>query len=156
MMKKIILAMCAGLLVLGFLQSASAYTYTYGNYNSYGNRGDYDSSCRYFDYGDLEWHTDRVCQWVEAGDGWKEETIRARAVVWQSNSYDNRYNIQFGRSSGDAFYYHYGDKSETSPSDWRYKTAFDPRVDNTYVKGYGYYYYQPRYDYTTGAYNWRF
>ena len=149
---RILLAICAGILALAFLQSASAYVYTYGNYRY----GDYDSTCKYWDDGELEWRTDRVCQWVENGDGWREETQRYRAVVWQSNSYDARYNVQAGRSSGDAFYYHYGDKSETSPSDWRYKTAFDPRVDNTYLKGYNYYYYQPRYDYETKTFNWRY
>jgi hypothetical protein len=149
-MSKVILAICAGILVLSLLQSVDAYTHRTYRY------GEYDSSCRYFDRGDLKWHTDKVCEWVERGDGWREETIRARAVVWQANSYDMRYNIQAGRSSGDAFYYHYGDKSETKPSDWRYKHAFDPRIDNEYVMGYGYYYYEPRYDYETKTYNWRF
>jgi hypothetical protein len=150
---KILLTLCAGILVLALLQSASAHNYRSYNYGRY---GDYDRSCRYFDRGDLKWHTNKVCEWVENGDGWREETQRARAVVWQANSYDMRYNIHAGRSSGDAFYYHYGDKSETSPSDWRYKHAFDPRIDNEYVMGYGYYYYEPRYDYQTKTYNWRF
>jgi hypothetical protein len=163
MTKKILMGIFAGILAMAFLQSASAYSfqtnwetnsYNYGRYD-YGNY-DYDSSCKYFDYGELKVRTDRVCAWVEDGDGWREETIRARAVVWQADSYDARYNIQSGRSSGDAFYYHYGDKSETSPSDWRYKTAYDPRVDNEYVMGYNYYYYEPRYDSETKTYNWRF
>ncbi|MFH1802481.1 MAG: hypothetical protein ABH864_03440 [archaeon] len=151
MKKALMFGIVAGILAFAFLQSVSAYSY-----QTYRYGGDYDRSCEYFDYGELEWKTNKVCEWVENGDGWKEETIRARAVVWQSNSYDARYNIQSGRSSGDAFYYHYGDKSATSPSDWRYKTAYDPRADNTYVKGYGYYYYQPRYDSQTGTFNWRF
>ena len=148
-MKKIILSVFV-LLALSALQSVDAYTYRTYSF------GDYDSSCKYWDYNEFKWRTDRVCQWVENGDGWREEAQRYQAVVWQANSYDMRYNIQSGRSSGDAFYYRYGDKSETKPSDWRYKTTFDPRVDNEYVKGYGYYYYQPRYDYTSGTYNWRF
>lgn len=171
---KILFVILAGILALSFLQGAAAYTsYDYSpryggaiyvgagsdDYDyRYGRNFDvdYDSSCKYLDYGALKWKTDRVCAWVENGDGWREETLRARAVVTQANSYDARYNIQSGRSSGDAFYYHYGDKSETKPSDWRYKTAFDPRVDNEYVKGYGYYYYEPRYDSTTKTFNWRF
>lgn len=152
MTKKIILGICAGILVLSFLQAASAYTFN--AYNNYGNY-DYNPSCQSWDRGDLEWERDRVCEWMNTGN-WKERTIRTRAAIWQSDSYDTRYNIQSGRSSGDAFYYHYGDKSETSYSDWRYKTAYDPRVDNEAMKGYGYYYYQPRYDSQSGTFNWRF
>jgi hypothetical protein len=151
MKKLVVCGLVAGMLALALLQSVAAYTY-YGSWN-----GDVDEEryCSYWDNGELEWKRDRVCEWMNTGD-WKERTIRTRAAVWQSNSYDMRYNIQAGRSSGDAFYYHYGDKSETSPSDWRYKTTFDPRVDNEAVKGYGYYYYQPRYDYATQTFNWRF
>ncbi|MBS3077759.1 hypothetical protein J4233_05845 [Candidatus Pacearchaeota archaeon] len=170
---KIFLALCAGILVLTLMQSASVSAYTYYDYSPmYGTRlsagfgsspyrygnyvYDYDSSCKYWDNGALKLRTDKVCEWVENGDGWREEVQRARAVVWVTDSYDARYNIQAGRSSGDAFYYHYGDKSATSPSDWRYKQAFDPRIDNEEVMGYNYYYYEPRYDYATQTYNWRF
>lgn len=149
-MKKTLMLIFAGLLVISILGSADASRYRSHRF------GDYDSSCRYWDDNALKWKTDKVCEWVENGDGWREETQRARAVVWQANSYDIRYNIQAGRSSGDAFYYNYGDKSQTKPSDWRYKRAYDPRVDNEYVMGYGYYYYEPRYDYQTKTYNWRF
>lgn len=177
MMKKIFMTALAGILVFGFMQAVSAAyaTYTYypnnaanlhisldddygyrGGVYSYGagRLGDYDSSCRYFDRGDLKWHTNKVCQWVENGNGWKEETIRARAVVWQSNSYDDRYNMNSGLPSGIAFG---GDEQPAQDySNWRYKHAFDPRIDNTYVMGNGYYYYQPRYDLNTQTYNWRY
>lgn len=149
------------------------YPYRYGGYygryryydledyhervEDYWDSGDFDEEayCRYWDHGDLEWDRDRVCEWINKGDR-REQVLRTRAAIWQSNSFDNRYNIQSGRSSGDAFYYHYGDKSETKPSDWRYKRAYDPRVDNERVMGHGYYYYEPRYDPDTGTYNWRF
>ena len=149
-MKKIMLTIFAVLLALSIPGNVDAHIYrTYGY-------GDYDVSCKYWDDNSLKWKTDKVCQWIENGDGWREEVKRARAVVWQANSYDMRYDINFGRSSGDAFYYNYGDKSKTKPSDWRYKRVFDPRIDNEYVMGKGYYYYQPRYDYASGTYNWRF
>ncbi|MFX0211583.1 MAG: hypothetical protein ACFFDT_36735 [Candidatus Hodarchaeota archaeon] len=178
MKKVIVFGLLAGILALAFLQSAGAYAsydyspryggrlyvswddddyydrYDYG----YGERYyyDYDPACKYWDGNALKWRNDKLCEWIENGDGAREEQLRYNAVAWQGNSYDWRYNIQSGRSSGDAFYYHYEDKSETSPSDWRYKTAFDPRVDNTYVKGDNYYYYQPRYDSESGTWNWRF
>src|SRR3989338_444644 len=93
---KIFLALCAGILVLTLLQCASAYA-TYKYYPSYGSKlsagfgsspyrygnyvYDYDSSCKYWDNGALKLRTDKVCEWVENGDGWREEVQRARAVV---------------------------------------------------------------------------
>lgn len=171
-MRKIVLGFVFGLVTLMLLQSVSAYVHyeysdnyrgrlyvgfnddhRYGRY--YGGDIDEERYCRYWDRGRLEWRRDRVCEWVNKGD-WKERTQRTRAAIWQSNSFDNRYNLLGGQSSGDAFYYHYGDKGETKPNDWRYKRVYDPRIDNEYVMGKGYYYYKPRIDKETGTYSWRF
>ena len=75
-------------------------------------------------------------------------------VYFLDHSFNDRYDITSGKSSGEAFcpgcvddYY--------KPSNWRYKQAYDFQRDAN--GGYGdKRYYAPRYDYKSGTYNWRY
>lgn len=138
-----------------------SYANRYAYYNSYRDDYYYDgysgrpigyySTCYDYDYEDLRWERNPACDWIEDGEGWREEYIRARAAVRQSNDFDDRYNIAYGRDSGDVFYYDDYD-SEGSYSNWRYKEAYDPRVYGSTGSNY----YSARYDPETKTYNWRY
>lgn len=130
------------------------YQYNYGN--SYGpsylNYRYFDNdNCQYFDRDDLKWREDKVCAWANKG-GFREEVQRKRAINFLYDSATNRYASNFGVESGKAFDYNF--ENPKNPSDWRNKPAYDPITYG--VNGRYNYYYKPRLDAQTGAYDWRF
>jgi|SRR3989344_646036 len=78
---------------------------------------------------------------------------RYQAYDYLITSHFWRYDIAYGRDSGDVFYYdnYY---TEGKPSNWRYKEAFVPSC--RYNDCSGGYYYEPRRDYQSGTWNWRY
>ncbi len=78
---------------------------------------------------------------------------KSRAVRFLENSFNARYDNVAGKTSGDAFYYDY-DTGGKSSTNWRYKEAYDYRVDGRDSNED--YYYKPRYDSQSGDYNWRY
>ncbi|MEK6854682.1 MAG: hypothetical protein AABX73_00490 [Nanoarchaeota archaeon] len=76
---------------------------------------------------------------------------KMRAVRFIDSSYNDRYDIVAGKTTGKAFG---DDNKDTSASNWRNKYAYDYRIDGvnpTYN-----YYYKPVYDSSLGYYNWRY
>lgn len=175
--KNIILAICAGILVLTLLQSTSAYyshesypAYSYNSFHysytpsfavssSYSPDDYYDkypAIYRKFKYSGTS--EDPVVKWVSQGADFEEKVKRARAAVWLAESHDWRYNLASGRTSGEVFSYTDGatDTEAQSSTNWRYKEAYDPRVFGPQTGYTDNYYYQPRYDSETGTYNWQY
>ena len=127
---------------------------SYYGYSAY----DRDYQVYNWDDNDLRWEKDPVNAWIQDGDGWREETFRARTVDEVIGSYENRYALSYGRSSGDVHYYdrYTPDLDEAKPSNWRFKEAYTPEAygrDAYYGNGY---YYEPRYDYDSETFNWRY
>ncbi|MBU0466689.1 MAG: hypothetical protein KJ718_05250 [Nanoarchaeota archaeon] len=175
MRKTVIFTLFTGLFLTLMLQSVSAYTYrTYDFYYPYGsayynsNYGygyttpyahepsyyyeEYPALYRKIKYSGTK--DDPVIKWISKGDDWEEKVKRARADVWVAESHDWRYNIASGRASGEVFG---GDeKPATSPSNWRYKEAYDPRVHGPQTGYTDNYYYKPRFDSENETWDWKY
>lgn len=171
MRKTILLLALAGVFLIRLLNCVSAYAvYDYNPYNdkayiyvgagrpySYGY-SDYDPASYTWDDDDLRWEKDPINEWIQNGNGAREEFIRLRAVDEVERSFNDRYRLSYGRSSGDVHYYnrYTPDVESTSASNWRYKEAYDPSIHGRGANNENYYYYQPRYDYQKGEFNWRY
>jgi hypothetical protein len=171
-MKKIIALLVLGLFLFSFTQLVGAVTFydynprtgntyvyvgddrPYGFYRNY----DRDWSRYYFDEEDLRYEKDLVYEWVQNGDGLREEALRYRAVASVADSFDNRYMLSYGRSSGDVHYYDRFsyDLHKAKDSAWRFKEAYSPSVHGTGKEYENSYYYEPRYDADSGTFNWRY
>jgi hypothetical protein len=132
--------------------SLSFHDKNHENYNYYGSNHD----GYYWDNEDLKWRKDPVQEWINNGDGWREQVKRARAVNFLVTSWDERYAMASGKTTGEVFSYNDGatDTKAESSTNWRYKEAYDPLVHG--VDSYKNYYYEPRYDSQTQTYNWRY
>jgi hypothetical protein len=141
-MKKSIVFGIFALVVLALaLQSASAYAYY--DYSPY-----YDKAYIYVGAHKPYYNYDR---------NWEERAQLWRAAIWTADSYDRRYNVASGKASTDVFYHDPYDYDNYYPnSNWRFKTAYDPRIHGQGSADNYYYYYKPRHNYQTGTFNWRY
>jgi hypothetical protein len=127
----------------------------YGNYpenyyKGYWNYRDYyiEEDHGYWDY----WRRNRYSNYCDEllGDEWCDGYSKWRlneALDYTFRDYNAWKVNTAGRDSGEVYdteeYY-----TETAPaSNWRYKETYNPEV-------HGNYYYEPRYDYTSGTFNW--
>ncbi|MBU0760390.1 MAG: hypothetical protein KJ600_02690 [Nanoarchaeota archaeon] len=162
-MKKIMLAV-VGLVLLGLMTQNVSALYSYespprygGFYTSYEHKPSdyydkYPTVYRKLKYSGTS--EDPVVKWISNGEGWEEKVNRARAAVWMAESYDWRYNVAYGRSSGEVF--HGDEKPAESSSNWRYKEAYTPWAHGPGTASYKSYYYEPRYDSETQTFNWKY
>ncbi|MBI2452418.1 hypothetical protein HYV50_05075 [Candidatus Pacearchaeota archaeon] len=86
-------------------------------------------------------------------DDLKDYLVKRKAIRFIERSAYSRYDIAFDKKSGEAFYYDYDNKVYPA-SNYRYRVAYDPRIDG--LGSYKDYYYKPGYDPELGYYNWRF
>ncbi len=155
MNKKVILGILAGFLLGMFLQSSSAYEIYDMHYRggsvAYAVKGTNDAHYKVYDFD--YWECDKICQWANKGD-FEERYKRHRAVDWTLHSTNKRYSVTSGRDSGDAFYYDYYSLENKPSSSWRYKESYDK---NWHGSGNGRnYYYEPRYEYGSKTWDWRY
>jgi len=120
--------------------------FTYINLHEFGDDYDDDDICLWHSYGGARVERFNNC------DDWDFQ--KRVGAAWLDYSSNLRYAQTFGRSSGDAFYYHYGQNENLADSNWRFKEAYNPVMhgvdrDNDY-------YYKPRYDSDLGRWNWKY
>lgn len=90
--------------------------------------------------------------------GWRfnipDEYKYNKNVAFLADSFNNRYEITSGKTSGQAFCQGCKDKNY-DPTNFRYRPAYDPAVDS--FGGYGDDgYYAPKKSPITGAWNWNY
>ena len=130
----------------------NSWNYDYDPYYDYNPLSYYDE-CYSYDRSDLRWEKNPVCDWIEDGDGWREDYKRYQAVNYVVDSYNARYFANYGEKSKNV----YCKGCETDSS----STSFGNReIYNPYVHGKGSYrtgnYYDPEFDEEKGYWNWRY
>lgn len=115
-------------------------------YNNYGNQRYSGYSNNNYYRKDGKWYLDRPSS--------RAERQKIKAVKWVLDSYNARYKLNDGKTSGEAFYYDIPQAGENvQGSNFRNKPAYDPLFDGVDPKNN--YYYKPQVD-SSGAANWRF
>jgi len=155
-MKKKILFSLVLVVLLFSLAGVSAY---HGNYGSDGTRfvfdfgrGDfYSQDYKYVDYYGIPIYKVYAPR-SGRSDDFLEELNKRKAIRFAVNSFNNRYKINVGQSSGNSFCN--GCSTNGVSSNWGNKPTYNFLADG---RGAGNsYYYEPRYDSQLGYYNWRY
>ena len=161
MRKAILVLGVAIILMLLIAGSVDAYTYRYRQPHNYYTSFSGDSD-NYFYYDNLYGGEiylslgDRNCYSCHHNryyydDDYRERVIGRAALDWTFRSYDARYNLAYGKTTGEAFT---PSLNENVPlSNWRNKYSYDYRLDG---RGLNENYYQPVFDSELGYYNWRY
>ncbi len=165
----------AALFVVTTIASASAHdvTYQYSPHFSYYSDPHYNEAAFYYSFKDEDYncchyytqpyyydtpyeyryYSSHPQRYYPFSNDYIEYLQKRRAVRFLEQSFNTRYDNVAGKTSGEAFYYNYD--SEGKPStNWRYKEAYDYRLDGRDSNDN--YYYNPRYDSQSGNYNWRY
>ena len=154
MKKQILFGIIAGIfLALALLNVSAYYSNTlpsHGTRYTFGFDEDFSATnYRYVDYYGRPVY--RIYEYNDRNDDGKlSRREKIRAVRFLERSFNNRYAISAGKSSGDAFCQ--GCKIQSSSAtNWGNKPAF-----NLLATGKDGNYYKPVYDYQQQKFNWRF
>ncbi len=174
-MKKFVLALIAGIMIVSALQTAVAYSYPYREYTFDLGRGDvhyrnynyadyygypayqvYEPKGYYiygnghynddYDYGRYYGRNRIDTSGYLPGYSYRDKLRTSRFLI---QSYNYRYDLNSGKSSAESFCTDC--VTDGSYSSFGNKPAYDPRADG--VNGD---YYKPTFDVNTETYNWRF
>lgn len=154
-MKNALKFMMLGVFVVLTSQFVSAYHNGYAH-NSQGTRYVFGFDGDFFaqDYRYVDYYGRPIFRVYEnrRGNGELSNREKVRAVRFLEHSFNDRYAITSGKSSGDAFCQ--GCKIQNpSPFNFGNKPAFNLLASGNNQNNY---YYKPVYDYNLGRFNWRF
>lgn len=175
MKKKTIIGLFAGLFLVLALQNVSAYHndgievtigfddsysrdyryvdsyYGYPQYRVYGDYASYPNGYSYYNRPNYFGYNSRYR--YDLSD--IKRYFRNRAIAgYVDRSAYSRYDINYGKDSQVFCEALDCEDKAPSPTNFRYRYTYDPRIDG--LGSYQDYYYEPQYDIQTGTYNWRY